>query len=103
MRDIDVVKASRGGDCFQGLRSTGTGLYKHTVDRVVDHAIAMDVRTDAIVIRDKQTSSLALGIPEIVFAETVRRCADCRIGAACDKAVCNRWTRVDDIDRGDDL
>ena len=63
----------------------------------------MNIRTNAIVIWNEPTCSLALGIPEVVFAEAIGSGADGSIGAACNETIGDRWTRVDDIDRSDDL
>ena len=103
MRHIDVIEAGRSGDRLESLRGPCAGLDEHPVDRVVDDSVTINIWANPIVIGDEQTGSLALGIAEVVFSETVRRGADGRIGTACDKAVGDRRPRIDDVDRRDDL
>ena len=58
MRKIDIVESSRHGERFKRFSDTRSCLYKQSIDRVVDHAVPVNVWSHSIVVRNKESIGL---------------------------------------------
>ncbi len=69
VNDVGIVEPTRHVQSFQLVASQGVDADEHTVDRVVDQAVSINVRSAATVIRGKRTTKLVVVLVERRFQE----------------------------------
>ena len=97
--DIGIVEATGNGQLLQFSTRWGRDLNEHSIDRILDQGIVVDIRPDAVVVRCERTFSLITNIAEECFFKAIRGGADGRIRTVGDLVKGQRRTHIGDLYR----